>query len=1127
MGMYTNNNICNDMDSKDCMKDSPADTYIEFQFEEKCKYLSNGYDIITEWRKRKQQYVKLLQTVAFDFQHYSRHDQSHSVSILEAVEMLLGKQRIELLSCGDLWLLLETAYNHDTGMVLDYNEVTELWEKDDEFHKFIRRCMDSDFEDVSSAAKYYREADRLLRKKKIIQQLSDGESIQYGKDWPMVLQRYVLLLVTEYIRIQHTKRVSIVQSKLDQQNETNIPQRLYKVGVAVSCTHGQDFQAILENLKYSAKAFGCHQLHPRFAAAMLRIGDLLDIENNRFDYYTMNHFGRLPLASMLHVKKHEAVTHIDISETAIEAEADTDEYEVALLTAEWFEAIDQEVNNLICHWSELAPEKLKGCTLGKSSCKVFLRGQIFNAQMKREFSINKKKLIRLLIGTTIYGTDMEFLREYLQNAMDASKMQFWLDLSRGKYDSQRNTHINDYQALSPFDLSEAVYENYPIKLKVEWNAAGDNIRLEISDCGIGIEKEYFHVLSNIGTGWHGRKNYAGELDKMASWLYPTGGFGIGIQSAFMVTDEVEIVTKSESEITGYRIVMKSPHKGGSISTEIVQGYLPRGTTVIIELKPEKFQDWMRNLKTVGQKLQGNRWTDLLSDRKYSFEFDKWDEFNANANLMYVQNFLKYYIETIIPDPLFPIEITCPVSAPEHYKSPYWPQTNTWVKTAEYVTEMERGGKKYLCYWVKKQKAEDSCFQVWERTQGFFCVIKCRKKKDDEGAKYFCFKNVLVRDADIDGLELFRGYDILLDFMGFHAEQCLKIHRNDFIEDFQAEDFCRECFQIYMSFLQQKRDKMGSGTIEYAWNSYDLQLLRMLVFDPNYDIPGELPEKIVGSFQNDGFQIAGEKENKYLKKVDKEQSAKERLEMLNLIFHSLKMREHAPSEDCFFLMREDSIQVDTSYHPNVLQDWIRNQLKDQQKKSILDMLVNGQGAYTDSSTYRLLHQDNRLKKEYFQMEVDGKKEIFSRFFLPEKPVAEEEMDFYRFFWDEDGPDKDGMDGAHVYVQRRKSLSGENAERYPALCINQKPFCVDDGSIYILSPLSREAVANIKRDLSKGQKIDYEAFRQYAWGKRGEENQEYNMLIDWTLRKQVYKKYTRKDIEEAYESFMQSIYQITLP
>ena len=88
---------------------SPADSYIERRFECRCEELAEGNDILTEWRERKRQYISWTSTIAYDFQHFSRHDNSHSVNILEVIEMLLGKERIDKLSAGDLWLLLECA----------------------------------------------------------------------------------------------------------------------------------------------------------------------------------------------------------------------------------------------------------------------------------------------------------------------------------------------------------------------------------------------------------------------------------------------------------------------------------------------------------------------------------------------------------------------------------------------------------------------------------------------------------------------------------------------------------------------------------------------------------------------------------------------------------------------------------------------------------------------------------------------------------------------------------------------------------------------------------------------------------------------------------------------------------
>ena len=42
---------------------------------------------------------------------------------------------------------------------------------------------------------------------------------------------------------------------------------------------------------------------------------------------------------------------------------------------------------------------------------------------------------------------------------------------------------------------------------------------------------------------------------MPDWLRPTGGFGIGMQSAFMVTDKIEIYTHSNKDAEGYKMTI--------------------------------------------------------------------------------------------------------------------------------------------------------------------------------------------------------------------------------------------------------------------------------------------------------------------------------------------------------------------------------------------------------------------------------------------------------------------------------------------------------------------------------------------------------------------------------------------
>ena len=158
---------------------SPAESYIEWRFECRCDELAYGSEIQTEWRERKRQYKAWTDTIVFDFQHFSRHDASHSVNILEAIEMLLGKERIDKLSAGDLWLLLECAYQHDIGMAITYDDLVMLW-RDPDFKNYIEEQIYSELADDREAAIFYSDMNDLVSHKVKISEI-ETEKPQGGK----------------------------------------------------------------------------------------------------------------------------------------------------------------------------------------------------------------------------------------------------------------------------------------------------------------------------------------------------------------------------------------------------------------------------------------------------------------------------------------------------------------------------------------------------------------------------------------------------------------------------------------------------------------------------------------------------------------------------------------------------------------------------------------------------------------------------------------------------------------------------------------------------------------------------------------------------------------------------------
>lgn len=70
--------------------------------------------------------------------------------------------------------------------------------------------------------------------------------------------------------------------------------------------------------------------------------------------------------------KHEAISHIIITSEEIQVEAESDQIEVCKCAQDWFHLIEQEVQDLIYSWNEIAPPLLRGCTLKRSHCHVYL-----------------------------------------------------------------------------------------------------------------------------------------------------------------------------------------------------------------------------------------------------------------------------------------------------------------------------------------------------------------------------------------------------------------------------------------------------------------------------------------------------------------------------------------------------------------------------------------------------------------------------------------------------------------------------------------------------------------------------------------------------------------------------------
>lgn len=890
---YTENNVCCDektqFDSmtKWRLEDCPAyaDTYIEWCFEKRCKEFRNGVDILTEWREQKAQVISFLKISVFDFQHYSRHDESHAVSILESIEMLLGKDRIDKLSIGDLWLLLECAYFHDMGMSMNYEELVFLWRDDKEFKKYIAESI----EKGKDAAVFYKVIDNLLRGNGkfdnldhyLQQTVYENSPLSEIQDsWPVELERGLQEIIAEYIRYKHPQRLRETINKLDEKQNPQIPIRLYKIMLNACILHGEDFQEIFNKLPYCEKGFGNTSIHPRFAAAMLRIGDLLDMDNNRFDIRALEHYGELPFVSRLHFKKHKAITHLAIRPEGIEAEAKSPEVEVCVMADKWFQKLDKEIDRLICVWNQIVPKKLKGCLLTRCKFGVYIQSQQeekrFDSRVDREFQVDKAKLIKLLMGTNIYLSSIDFIREYMQNALDASKMHLWLDIKKGRYKYSNDIRdVYNKKEINPFDIGTTIYNQYAIEIHVNTDIENHTVTLKFVDRGIGIEKECIDIISKIGGGWRMRKKYQEELNEMPDWLRPTGGFGIGLQSAFMVSDKVEIVTKGIDEKEGRKLTLFSPKTQGKIINEVCSA-APEGTS--IEVTFDYFL-----ISEVENEISEST---ILQRVKEPYELDenpfaKGNFFSQETAEEYVVRFVENYIYRYFAGTMIPFRIIYQKNRRTCWKtidSLKFPELSVGYRNdsssksgkmgEKYIFQIKHkgiqvishdislNGKSFLAMYIPEgMDNKEKRLLFWNREDDIFSEINY-KTGNCKGKNYVCFKNAKInRETSVD-IPFKYFYDIFIDYQGFYAEKILKIHREAFNKEFNilGDKYVLEFFAVYFDFLKQLSAE--NQNFNFKKELYDLipQLIQMIYLDSPLKLVQEAPLFIEGVNSEDDQKI---------------------------------------------------------------------------------------------------------------------------------------------------------------------------------------------------------------------------------------------------------------------------------
>ncbi|MEJ2528133.1 MAG: hypothetical protein P8Y49_08715, partial [Sulfurovaceae bacterium] len=454
--------------------------YIENLLYEKTKNTQSQI-LYTQWNYDKKIIPEILQTISNVFPHYSLHDETHSITIINNIVRVLGKENIEKLSAIDLWLILEASYKHDIGMAISAHEI-QVALKSKDFIAFFNDILRDEKHSLYEFASQFKIKNEKIKYKK--------------KHLDLKLHDGIKFVLAEYYRSQHSKRSKeIIESNSQKfdfgNNKTLIPKRIFKFLGDICDSHTKRFEDVMK-LSYSEVGIDTEDAHPRFIACMLRIGDLLDLDNNRFSDVMLGTLYKIPLDTIRHKDKHLAIESFRVDRKIVEIIARCNDYEVANIVQHWFNYLNDEISNQMIKWNEIVPSKEFGYLPTIGDLRVELKRYNFiDGKNKPQFKIDTEKAFALLQGAGIYENAYQSIREILQNAIDATLVRIWLEHGENKDFSVPNSQ-DFLELLSQYPITINIIKEKITKKHVEW-------KIEIEDYGIGIASDDLRFLMTTGS----------------------------------------------------------------------------------------------------------------------------------------------------------------------------------------------------------------------------------------------------------------------------------------------------------------------------------------------------------------------------------------------------------------------------------------------------------------------------------------------------------------------------------------------------------------------------------------------------------------------------------------------------
>lgn len=512
---------------------------MEFLKAKEVKFFSKAKEL-------REEVEKWLSYTPQTFPHYTRHTVQHSDEIILQASKFLFKEEdhskpVVSLTPVEAYILVAAAYLHDSGMVSSDREKIEILQSED-----WKRWTSGD----GGGAKRWQE----------VQKLRQGDEPADEKIRNFLADLQTRFLVAEFIRRAHHLRAADVV----QQHQALLGRfafddgRLQRTIADVCVAHGLRQNELEDNERYPERRDIMGQaVNVRFLAIALRLGDLLDMSYDRACPLLLNAACPLPADSLAHWTQYQRIIHFLTATDLIEITAECNTQEEHRVLQDWCQWIAEEVKNAKVLMARATRHKdwaLPNVVLegDHQTIKIRKSAKANYIPSKWMLELDQEAIFKRLIYD-VYDSPNVFIRELIQNALDANRCQMYADLQKTGQPTPE----------SPTQVPDPFRERYPVKISLveseKPNALSGEVEkrqtLVIEDCGIGMDNDvierYFLQV--------GRSFYTTDEFRRSFQFVPTSRFGIGFLSVFAVSDQVTVETYKPS----------SPQQSGPIRLTLI------------------------------------------------------------------------------------------------------------------------------------------------------------------------------------------------------------------------------------------------------------------------------------------------------------------------------------------------------------------------------------------------------------------------------------------------------------------------------------------------------------------------------------------------------------------------------